>query len=642
MYQDEFSPDRRRLQIAVGSLLLLTLALKIFLASRLELYSDEIFYWFASTRPALAYSDLPFMASLLAGRGAALFGEHALAVRSLFLLLGSSIPLLVYWLARPLVGANQALMAALLTLCLPLGAFLGLLAVPDVPLAFLGLLMMGLAERATRLDTTPWWIALGVATALGLSTHYRFILFPAALCCFLLLSAGHRHLWLSGRLWLAVVIATIGLLPALLFNLQHELSALDYHLVERHPWQFQVQGLAHPFIQALVVTPPLYLLLLATLIHALREARRGNHRAGLLAAFALTHLAVYLLTAPWADSTRTTVHWPLPGYLPLLVLAPQMLLRLEGRLRQWLGNRRARLTAIAVPLCGLLGGMLTFAGIGSQGFNEQLQQWLGPDVLSNKMAGWQPLHSHLHTQWPQYSHADDNSLIITDNYYTAAQIAFHTGRRQGLYTLDADKAVRDGRLQQLAIWQMNADALAQRNQAWLGLFITEDSTLNVDEKKIVLQRACEQFDALHYREQLFLLNGEKTFSLYEASVGNSGLQAVDCPLPAMAWLDEPAADGQVQGPVTVSGWAYQQGQGIEQIRLLVNREPVLTLTRDIARADVVAIRAAHGDPDAPLLGFSGELESSQLPAGPSSWQLEVTSRHGERQLFPPRRILINH
>ncbi len=58
--------------------------IKLALAFRLELYSDEIFYWQASRFPALAYSDLPFMAALFAGIGSELMGNSPVAVRSLF------------------------------------------------------------------------------------------------------------------------------------------------------------------------------------------------------------------------------------------------------------------------------------------------------------------------------------------------------------------------------------------------------------------------------------------------------------------------------------------------------------------------------------------------------------------------------
>ena len=82
----------------------LIFALKALFAFRLELYSDEIFYWFESTRPALAYSDLPFMSSLLAGLGTAVLGDTPFAVRLPFFLIGCSLPAVLYWTALPLVG----------------------------------------------------------------------------------------------------------------------------------------------------------------------------------------------------------------------------------------------------------------------------------------------------------------------------------------------------------------------------------------------------------------------------------------------------------------------------------------------------------------------------------------------------------
>ena len=201
----------------------LILALKLVLAFALDLYSDEIFYWQASTKPALAYSDLPFMAALLAGTGTALLGDTALGVRALFLAMGTSIPLLVYWIARPLMPARQALEAAGLALCMPLCAFLGLLAVPDVPLLFFGLLMTGFLERATRLGTLPYWMATGTMAALGVSTHYRFA--PLLLGAFVYMLAFRelRRYWRQPGIWIAAFILLIGLYPMLAFNLSNQL-----------------------------------------------------------------------------------------------------------------------------------------------------------------------------------------------------------------------------------------------------------------------------------------------------------------------------------------------------------------------------------------------------------------------------------
>src|SRR5690606_38682716 len=131
------------------------------------------------------YLALPVVAALRSGLGAALVGNSPMGVRALFLVLGAAIPIVVYWLARPLSSRTQALEAAALSLCLPLAAFLGLLAVPDVPLLFFGLLLIGCLERATRLGAEPkqslkYWALCGIAAALGISTHYRFSLYVLA------------------------------------------------------------------------------------------------------------------------------------------------------------------------------------------------------------------------------------------------------------------------------------------------------------------------------------------------------------------------------------------------------------------------------------------------------------------------------
>ena len=72
----------------LGGIILLLL-IKIFLATALDLYSDEVFYWQASANPAIAYSDLPFMTALLIGLGSAFDSYNTLAARSLFIVMGS-------------------------------------------------------------------------------------------------------------------------------------------------------------------------------------------------------------------------------------------------------------------------------------------------------------------------------------------------------------------------------------------------------------------------------------------------------------------------------------------------------------------------------------------------------------------------
>jgi hypothetical protein len=613
----------------------LILALKLVLAFALDLYSDEIFYWQASTMPALAYSDLPFMAALLAGTGTALFGDTALGVRTLFLAMGTSIPLLVYWIARPLMPARQALEAAGLALCMPLCAFLGLLAVPDVPLLFFGLLMTGFLERATRLGTLPYWMATGTMAALGVSTHYRFAPLLVGAFVYMLAFRELRSYWRQPGIWIAAFILLIGLYPMLAFNLSNQLSGIDYHLLERHPWEFQAEGLLHVFKQAALVTPLLYVALAATLIHLLRAARAGDHRRGLFGTLALANLGIYMLLAPWSDNTRTSIHWPLSGYLPLLVFLPETLRRLHASCSGKYGAPAANRLLKTTLGMGFAGSLVALLGMGTQSVQDQLRPFLGEGVLSNKMAGWRPFTAYT-SQLLQAEHFGPEDVLVTDNYYTGAQLELALGRNRAVYNIDEDKAIRDGRAVQYEIWQKNASGLqsaAGRN----ALFITEDSTLTVPDKLAVLERACDQFQRLDFLGQQILFGGEKSFSFYRAENIGANMPGT-CPKPSLGWIDAPAEDSLISGSLTISGWVINEGRGVATVEVLVDGVPAGTATYGLPRPDVVEAMAAQDDPNAPLVGFELTIARQYLPAGRAELLVKTTSKSGEVQHFGRRMV----
>jgi hypothetical protein len=627
------------LSVVFAAALILVLFLKTMLAYLLDLYSDEIFYWLASTRPALAYSDLPFMTALWAGAGSRLFGHSPLAVRSVFLLAGTAVPFLIYWVARPLVPRKEALEAAALALCLPLGGFLGLLAVPDVPLVFFGVLLAGLFERATRTCHSFFWVSAGIVAAFGMATHYRFGLFPLAMLFYLLITPSQRIHFHRPWPWVAATIAMVGLVPAIVFNLNTDLSGLGYHLVDRHPWEFQASGLLHVFKQAGLVTPPLYIALILTLGSLIRKGAAGDDRRALMACLAVVPLGIFLVLAPWADSTRTSIHWPLSGYMPLLVYLPQTLRHTTYWLTKRMDLVKARRIVVMVPAIGFAGTLTAFAGMGSQAFNEMLRPLTGPGVLSTKMAGWRESMTYLDS-W--LADERDDALLITDNYYTAAQLQFALGNVAPIFTIDNDKAIRDGRSVQFRLWERDALALA-REQISSAVFISEDSTLSLDARLDVISRACALLPGLEFADQFSFLGGDRQFSLYRTSRHNEASDSPHlCPLPSQAWLDLPAADSELSGFVDISGWAFNEGGGIEQINLLIDGMTVMELPRNTERSDVVGVFSVENDPAGDILGFRAQLDTRLLTDGIHTFVLEVISSQGQWQHFRGTRVRIRN
>ncbi len=629
----------KRLLVAGFCLVLITKLVLIYL---LDLYSDEIFYWLESTRPALAYSDLPFMTSFLIGIGTSLGTDHAFSARFLFLLMGSSLPILVYWVARPITNQRQALESALLTLCLPLAAFLGVLAVPDVPLLCFGLLALGSFERALRTNAWKFWLLTGLMVACGLSTHYRFFLYPLSAILFLVCHRPSRSQWFNPRFWSAVVISSVGLIPIIWFNFGNDLSSANFYFVDRHLWEFQPAGLLHVFKQAGLVTPLLYGVLVYVVWRLLGKARAGNREALLMLSFALSHLLVYLVLAPWTDATSTSIHWPLSGYLPLLVFTPWALREIYAYYTVRQSAVFAHRLLVSIPALGFAGTLVALAGIGSQALQQQLQPILGTDILSNKMAGWQEFARH--TQQILSTHYEGNPpVIVTDNYYTAAQTEF-AGLTDRSYTLDQDKAVRDGRIAQLRLWEVDETGLLQESNRPF-LFISEDSTLTIPSKMEIMNRLCSISDAVDYLGELVLFNGAKRFSYYSGRLEaqSETLSAAPfhpCPYPAQAWLDSPDADTVLSATVPIAGWAFNEDIGIESVNLILDDIRVAQLDYGSQRPDVVEAMQVQNDPEAPALGFNGSLDTRRFPNGRHTLKLEIINKQGMMIYYGERTISI--
>ncbi len=629
-------------KLFAAGLFLLT-AGKVLLASTLDLYSDEVFYWQASANPALAYSDLPFMTALLIGLGSAIDTGNTLAARSLFLLMGACLPGLVYWLARPITNHKLALEAAGLSLCLPLAGFLGVLAVPDVPLIFFGLLSIGFFERALRTNYLLHWVLTGVVVALGLCTHYRFFLYPAAAITFLLFFKDERLQWKNPRLWISIGISSLGLIPILWFNLSNQLSSASFYFVDRHPWDFQFSGLLHVFKQASLVTPPLYLMFVYTVYRLIVKAQRNDRNAALLLSFSLPNILVYLLLAPWTDATSTSIHWPLSGYFPLLVFLPSALRSASEIAGNYFTLKLAHRLILLIPAIGFAGTLIALIGVGSQAFQTQLQPIIGAGVLSNKMAGWKQFSAH--TREILNRDFESAPILITDNYYTLAQAEFSNLSDQG-FTLDNDKAVRDGRIAQYQLWQQDSVELGKVSGSEF-LFISEDSTLDNSAKYQLLAELCARSEQLQHLDELVLFKGDKQFSFYKGNSLTDALNtpvfgATACPFPAIAWIDVPDRGAELSGLVNVNGWAYNEDIGIESINLLIDGEKIGQVDYGVSRPDVVEVRQVRSDPNKPNIGYNYSFDSNLLQNGKYRLEIEIRNQLGITQLYGERTVEINN
>src|SRR5690606_10989184 len=148
---------------------------KVLIATYLPLFVDEAFYWQEGQHLAPAYSDLPGLTAWLTRIGVEIVGNHRLGVRLPFLLLGALLPWMVVNMTTRWFGARAGWQAGSFTLLMPLSGTLGILAVPDVPMAIAAVLCLDAGARMLRNIEASAVLLLALGLSIGALSHYRFI-----------------------------------------------------------------------------------------------------------------------------------------------------------------------------------------------------------------------------------------------------------------------------------------------------------------------------------------------------------------------------------------------------------------------------------------------------------------------------------
>jgi len=586
-----------------------TAVMRYWLTTDLALFGDEAFYWLESQHPDWGYSDVPLLTPWLVGLGSTwLEGYHG--VRLLFVALGSLIPVAVWWLARAITGDRHALISALACLAVPLLAGMGVLALPDVPLVLASTLVLGMAVRCEQQPASrAHWVILGGLMAVGFLAHYRFVLLPLALLLASLSHPATRRLWRTANPWISCGIAMSGVLPTLWFNLQQDYAAIGFHFNQRHPWQFQVEGLMYPVMQAIVISPLMLLALLAAGLPLWRACQQGQAGARLLAMTSLLYLGVFGLLAPWTDQRSTNIHWPLTGYIPLLVFLPLLFLPADSDHRRtqrtWLG--------ILVLGSGLATSLLGGWWLHSMHRLDSLPYPIQRHITAN-MAGWKDIATRVAPFRDQ--------VFVTDNYYLAAQLAFELRRTEGILTFDHDKAVRDGRIRQLALWGW----LLQDRWPDTAIAVIEHSRYNAEEWPSIVDTLCLRYPHLRTLEHFEQFQGKR--DIVVLSLDDHGHTSHFCEPLIEGWVDSVK---QQQQQWQWRGW-YSHPSGIDNVSLLLDGNPVATAHYGIERADVSQAMGKHASPEMPFVGFTLSWDSRDTTPGWHRLQLLATSRSGKQAI----------
>ncbi|HXR62794.1 MAG TPA: glycosyltransferase family 39 protein [Rudaea sp.] len=499
--------DPLRWRAAFWMVWALLLILKIVLAGTLAPFGDEAWYWQESRALDWSFSDLPLATAALIRLGETLFGHGVLAMRAPFLLFGALTPLILVHTGTRLFGVRAGWFTGLIALALPLLGTLGMFALPDVPLTLCAALGLDMLERAARTGNRGAWCVLGLVLAAALLSHYRAAMLLLTGLAFLLLTVRGRQLWRDPGLWTAVAISLLGLLPLLIFNLEHGWVALSFQILERNPWAFHADGFAQPLEQAIVCTPLFYLLLLWA---AWRCVQRGDAGApwDLLAVCSVVPWIAWLVLGFFADDTRLRLHWPLPAYLPLLVALPALL----EPARAERGLRGFALAAFVMLAAGSVLAFAYFSAAAVPGGAVSLARF---KAFPEHWVGWNEVAVETGTLLQQERFRE--ATLVADNFMLAAELDFAFASRRPVYALDHPINTKHGRAPQLALWRRDERALRDLAPGRL-LVVIEPTARRERERAAWLERVCSTLRAPQVVGRLELYEGRKRY-LFVAADG---------------------------------------------------------------------------------------------------------------------------
>jgi len=593
-------------------------AVKAVVAARLPLFVDEAFYWQESRHLALAYSDLPGMTAWLARLGTALGGEHPLALRLPFLLLGAALPWWVMRIGQRWFGAIAGWHAGSLAVLLPLLGTLGTMALPDVPLAFATVLCLHAGARLLREVAPLAVLELALGLALGALSHYRFGgVIVAGAVAMLWLPQG-RRLLRDPRVLLALAVGVLAWAPLLFWNLENGEAGLRFQLVDRHPWALHAGGLAFLPVQALLATPPLFALLLMAAWRHVRPVRATRPQWRFLGLFGAIVLAGIFLLGFFTDSERVSFHWPAPAYLALLPAAAALL---AGAAPRW---RRLVWAVGALGLAAALGWLLAVSS------PDLRAAMAGGKHYPRNFAGWGPLAEAVRAE---LARMPPGTRLLADDFKLGAELGFALGDAR-IPVLDHSLNHAHGRAPQLRLWGLETGAAPSAPT----LLVLAPGHVPYKELLRRYHDVCAVLGPLPPPSRTVLVDhGAQRFLLVRLPARPA---AGACVAPAMAWIDAPRPGQALSTAFEVRGWAFKEGVGLARVEVTLDGAVVAEAEYG-QPFDVRGHFAGSTDPNHPRVGFRARVDLPDSQAGRRWLGLRLHGADGSVEEWPrlPVRIV---
>jgi hypothetical protein len=379
-------------------LLMISLLRAYFISiSQVDLFVDEIQYWWWSKELAWGFYSKPPMIAVLIYLVTSVFGDSLFTIKLGAVLVYPITSLVIYALGRKLISESVGFWASLLFITLPGVALSSTISSTDVLLFLFWSSAMLLFIHSCEDNRWLDWILCAVICGLGLLTKYNMAIFAISALGYLLFFGQIKQLK-NPKLWVMATISLLILAPNIYWNYLNDFPTFSHtaEYVDKNGIYPQ-KMLSFIFEQAGVIGPLGFIIAWWWVV-------KGKQPKALLLTFSAP---IFLVICFVALQGKYNANWAAPAYIGVVI-----------GMAHFLQHRRKWLIAVLSTNI-LLGLVINLADPIIQATGVELKAKQDP---FKRVRGWKAWGEQLKTytdQYPQATFVADGRTIITEAmFYT--------------------------------------------------------------------------------------------------------------------------------------------------------------------------------------------------------------------------------
>lgn len=413
-------------------LLLFTALFKLIIAGLIELGNDEVYYYTYALQPDWNHFDHPGMIGwLIRITTINLFWLNEVSMR-LGAIIGCAVSTYFIFETGKMISTEKTgwYAALIYNFSVYTGIIAGLFILPDSPQMPFWTASLYLMSRIlfNEEDKKSWiWLMLGLMIGLAALSKVHGLYLWVGFGLFILIK---KIKWLlNWRLYAAIIVSAICVLPILFWNIQNNFITYKFHSGRVTHHQIEIDSLIREILGEFAYQNPIiFILIIISIIYLIRNKNIFSSLTNIW----LLCMSVPMILLFWTISAfnPTLPHWSGPAYIPLFFIAARY---------SELKTNEYRSPSL-IKYAGILVGSLLIIAVALVrnapfNFGSQKYENFGEYCPTLDLSGWESF-SEAFATLEKNDVADHlmktNSPIIINKWFPGGHLEFYTARKSGL------------------------------------------------------------------------------------------------------------------------------------------------------------------------------------------------------------------